>query len=925
MAFYQNSARSNYNKASTGGAASPKPGRKPYYNKPEPLGKGPRFTPPGGWNQEFQAIFDFIENGQGNGAFEAVAGAGKTSVLIESIIRCSEINPSHKILFVAFNVSIKEEGSKRLAGYSADVLTSHALGYRSVRKAWGGPRNNTQFDIQDAFGPYMRSLAENALGPEKEKADDREALMDLISKAKTTLTGDIDGLIELMEQFAIDTAYPKKDFAEHALKIINFTKRQPGTTILKSKEGKVFSKPAITFDDMIWLPVVNDWPVDKYDDVFVDEAQDLSLARRELIRKALKDDARLFIVGDKFQCVSSETLVRISDKKQKKVSSLKSGDTILSWRNNSIVSQKIKHIIKSDWSWGYKITLSDGKTLTMSPNHKIYASQFSLKDDEYIVYLMYRADMGFRIGITNKYVDDKSMLGQRARSEHADKLWILKVCKNKEDALYYELSYSLEYGIPTYVFNGEERGLNQKRINDIFETFGMNGAKLLVDNNLHMDCPHWFSTSMSVGTKQRIIIHLIAHGSKNNIVSMEWSEDSFPIKSKLEANGFSITPSKNLNRFRIRKHFPSYKVAIDFAKKLQNSLVNCSINEKLHTPTGCYGLLTASALHVGMNVPTYTENTMSCSKIVSIEKVDGEFYDIDVDDASNFFGNDILSHNSIFSFAGADINALPNMIKEFNCKTLTLSCSWRCDELIIKEAQQFNPIIQARPNATPGIVDKCQYYELLDKLVPGDVLLSRTNAPLVRVFFQLAKQKRKVKFIGRDYGKMLSYRINTWKRRHDALFDKGQVSAKFTGRDLINSNDDWYNAHIKKDPDSDYKVSNDRLKDEWETMMALTYDLDNSLDTQASVKEILDRCALFSPDESKEDKDGKNCITISSTHRFKGLEREHAYVMIDTYAPGTTQEETNLIYVAVSRAKNHLSYVMGKPGMKNPEEEDDDV
>jgi hypothetical protein len=310
-----------------------------------------------------------------------------------------------------------------------------------------------------------------------------------------------------------------------------------------------------------------------------------------------------------------------------------------------------------------------------------------------------------------------------------------------------------------------------------------------------------------------------------------------------------------------------------------------------------------------MRVAVFDNGSISTEEIISVERAEGEFYDIDVDDASNFFGGDILSHNCIYAFSGADIDSLPTLIEEFDCKMLPLSCSWRCDSNIVREAQQFNPNIVSRPNADDGIVDKIEVKDVLSKLKEGDVLLSRTNAPLVRIFFQLARQQRKVKFIGRDYGRMLAYRIKSWRFRHEAKVSKGEASGMFTGRVLLSNNDEWLEIQSKND---NVKI-NDRQKDEHATIIALTLDLRSSLDSEHSIKEVLDRCSAFSPDEKPEENDGNTYITLSSTHRFKGLERDHAYVLIDTYKAGESQEEANLIYVAVTRAKRHLTYVAGKP------------
>jgi superfamily I DNA and RNA helicase len=775
-----------------------------------PVQKQPRFTPPGGWNPEFQRVFDFVVNGQGHGAIEAVAGGGKTTALVEAIIQLSEKNPTHKILFVAFNVSIKDEGQRRLAGYPVSVMTCHGLGHRTIMKpgAWGGSDGRAQFDLQDSKGAYMMSLAENELGFEKEKRDDREALLDLISKAKTRLVSDVDGMIDLMGQFGIDSSYPSEEFAQSALKIMAYNRDKPRMVQVEGRgrsKGRKFSKIALTFDDQCWLPIVNDWKVEQYDAVFVDEAQDLSPARREMIRKALKPGGRLFVVGDRYQCVDGETSINTIDGGIK-AKDIKQGMKVLSWRNNAVVEQTVRHVQKSEWYCGYKIKTTSGKELLMSPNHKIWASELN------------------------------------------------------------------------------------KTIN--------------ISNNF---------------------IKLIAHSNKNTTLFFEWSEEQFEIKDQLISAGLDVVQKDT--KFQVHKCFHSYRDAIASAETIRHLVPNSYVSEKLHTPKECLNLLTASALHVGMRVAVIDGDSIVTEEIVSIEDTEGTFYDIDVDDASNFFGNGILSHNSIYAFAGADIDSLPMLIEEFECKELPLSCSWRCASNVVAEAQQFNPNITWAPNAEEGTVDTAKADDLLENLKAGDVLLSRTNAPLIRIFFQLARRQVKVKFIGRDYGKMLAYRIRGWKFRHEAEVMKGHASGPFTGRLMLEFNNDWLNIQAKnrsKAEEDDEDCSdgiNDRMRDEHATVESLTIELNNDLDSPESVMEVLERCNAFSPEEKPEDSTGKEYITLSTTHRFKGLERDHAHVLVDTYKPGKDQEETNLLYVAITRAKKTLTYVQGKPGASSVEEE----
>ena len=57
MAYYPRGSYSK--KASPEGGAGAKPGRKPSWRRQDgpakAIGKAPRFTPPGGWNEQFQA------------------------------------------------------------------------------------------------------------------------------------------------------------------------------------------------------------------------------------------------------------------------------------------------------------------------------------------------------------------------------------------------------------------------------------------------------------------------------------------------------------------------------------------------------------------------------------------------------------------------------------------------------------------------------------------------------------------------------------------------------------------------------------------------------------------------------------------------------------------------------------------------------
>jgi len=61
----------------------------------------------------------------------------------------------------------------------------------------------------------------------------------------------------------------------------------------------------IDFTDMVYWAVKWNLPVDQYQYVFTDEAQDLSPMQRRLVEKCLAPNGRIFVVGDKNQAIYS--------------------------------------------------------------------------------------------------------------------------------------------------------------------------------------------------------------------------------------------------------------------------------------------------------------------------------------------------------------------------------------------------------------------------------------------------------------------------------------------------------------------------------------------------------------------------------------------------------------------------------------------
>jgi superfamily I DNA/RNA helicase len=429
---------------------------------------------------------------------------------------------------------------------------------------------------------------------------------------------------------------------------------------------------------------------------FIDPAKADRVATVQKIGELAKDDGSMTadtycFIGDDKQCVAADSLV---DTPNGPVFArdLKAGDAVLSYRNGRVTSQTVKHAFPTAWEWGFKVTTESGHTLTMSPNHRLWATEPQTNEDEVLVHLMYRSDMGFRVGITNKGKvgsegDYLNSYGGRAFLEKAERMWVLEVCPDRESALLAEARYMLQYGVPDTVFNGEHRGLNQERVEALFKEFGQNGAKVLEAKNYGFKYPHWASQSYTKHGRERHVVTLLAHASTGTQVSMEWEGPKFDIVTA----GMGVKHAPN-DRRRLRRYFSNYREALAFAEQVAE-VTGAMLSHKLSTDEGSLREITAAGLFVGMSVPVVTENGVVLDPIADIERVENSFIDLDVDDASNFFAGGILTHNSIYEFRGADPEAFIDMSDLIEggagFKTEILKTNYRSGKLIVEAANRL--------------------------------------------------------------------------------------------------------------------------------------------------------------------------------------------------------------------------------------------
>ena len=240
---------------------------------------------------------------------------------------------------------------------------------------------------------------------------------------------------------------------------------------------------------------------------------------------------------------------------------------------------------------------------------------------------------------------------------------------------------------------------------------------------------------------------------------------------------------------------------------------------------------------------------------------------------------------AIYGFRGADSNALDRIKAELTAKELGLKMTFRCGRRIVEEANGFVPDLLAKPDAHEGSVETVGAERFVPTMVrEGSFVLSRTNAPLVGVCLDLIKAGVPATVRGRDIGKGLQKVVTKYYHpdldqfyeRLSAWYLKEQKRAKF----------------MKGGASLRLRMVEDQI----ETLHALG----DRASTTDEVKATLMR--IFSDDTPW------RTITCSTVHRAKGLEAPQVWILTDTFK-WQGQEEDNLKYVAITRAKDAVRYL----------------
>ena len=247
---------------------------------------------------------------------------------------------------------------------------------------------------------------------------------------------------------------------------------------------------------------------------------------------------------------------------------------------------------------------------------------------------------------------------------------------------------------------------------------------------------------------------------------------------------------------------------------------------------------------------------------------------------------------SIYGFAGADSQSIPNITEELNAKVMPLTVCWRCPKSHIERAQNYVPDIQAAPNAIEGELSVVSERKFDPQ--PGDMILCRTNAPLVPYALELIREEKKATIRGRDIGQQMVELCDRLFNHVDTVKTAMQIVEEY--REMEDSYLSQFNSSIRLM----------EMHDQCDTIQAI-----------AEYCEMADEIAGRIESIFTDDTDG---IVFSSIHRVKGLEADRVWLLrpdklplnMPGMQPWEMAQEDNLAYVAFTRSKREF-YIVEPP------------
>ena len=637
-----------------------------------------------------------VENANGIVRVLARAGSGKTRCLsarVEYLIKKRHV-PYWRILVMTFSNRAADEVGARLSKVLGNkgvprVGTFHSLAYEIVKEEFPDLKDY-EIDDDSRYKTIVKEAMYGKRGINWPAADDRSValheVLAFIEYAKNFL-------LEPGSDECLKAAAEREYFKENSGKYDYAVLADAAYT--RAEEIR-HEKRLMSFDDMIFIAattlrddakVREKWSK-KFDYVLCDESQDTSQAQHLIAEAIAERRKNLMIVGDDFQCIPKGEPVLTPDG-LRAIERIKPSDWVMTSANGELVTRRVRAVGESEHESALEFDLGSYGKFRATKNHVCFAA-LNAPQGAY-VYLMFRPDMGFRIGVTRTIERDGISFKARTQQEKGERLWILEQHPSYSAGAEREAHLALQYQVPTLPFV-QRPGIwaDSEGTARIFAAFGANGEKLLQAYDLKFELPNYFAKASGRG---RIAINVLVGATMQGRTRVE-VETEHVTPARAAKLGLKPTDS---GTFRDRRQFENFEEAKEHATFLRNELGGYIVESLSGTPDRRRTFaVEARSIHPGMLIPLLRKEGMVMAPVLARREVRvSTCYDLSIAGTPTFAvgSAQAIVHNSIYGWRFADREILSG--KNFAGKTFMLPRNYRSGTAIVDVANKIFPGMKA--------------------------------------------------------------------------------------------------------------------------------------------------------------------------------------------------------------------------------------
>jgi len=734
---------------------------------------------------------DAVTHGEGPLLILAGAGSGKTRVLthrIAHLLRTGQAR-ADEILAITFTNKAAQEMRERVellvgrATRAMWVMTFHSACARMLRADAHRLGYTRQFTIYDA-------------------ADQRR----LIKRCLDDLDIDAKRFTPRAMQAQISDAKNKLRSSEDYRQIVGSYFEQTVADVYDQYERELHRMNAMDFDDLLVRSVnllelfqeVRDRYATAFRWILVDEYQDTNHAQYRWLQLLSDQHRNLAVVGDDDQCLAEGTPVTMGDGTTKPIEQVQTGDEVLScYGSGDFRPARVVASSGSERPWGVEITTAAGRRIVSTPEHMHFAGfKQGHTPDLHFTYLMWRRDMGLRVGTTKVFSSATpsgsrfpvSGVALRAMQERADAAWVVSTHDSDAEARVQENVLSLRFGLPTLPFRARSSAKSpnsvvgaQPMIDRVFSAVDSEagGREVLALYGLSFDHPHHVprgfegrrrnvTVTLCGDRRGRTPMHTVAVGGRDPAV-----------KARLEEAGLRVRPTGRGSRsWRYESCFRDFGEAVRTVDRIRAAtpanvrpVARLGLNDGERIGGNTLPFLPAESIRRGM---VMFAADGSYDVVVSVGQVplDRPVYDIDVEHTHNFVAEGLVTHNSIYGFRGADVKNILDFQDDYvDAHVVKLEQNYRSTQTILSAA---NAVV----SNNRGRMDKALWTDLGE----GDKVRVR----------ELSDEHAEARFVAAEIDRMVDegvsreeiavfYRTNAQSRVLEDMLVRAQIGYQVIG------------------------------------------------------------------------------------------------------------------------------------------------